>query len=304
MYRLIEFIRRIYVVLLFIVIETVALYYYSHSTQYTEAKILSHAHSVTGALHSSVYGVIHFFSLRRENQNLSERVAWLENQLTYYRERNEELAVSGADSLIFSELDSLTAQNLTKYRYMNARVIANSTNRLRNYITLNRGLMHGVVPHMGVITPNGMMVGYVAACSERYSVVIPLLNADYRTSGKIVGDDHIGSIRWNGHSPYKVEMDELSKNANIEVGDEVIGSGVSHYFPSDVKIKIGYIDSYTLNESQTAYNVVIRLASDLSRLSNVILIENADFKEVTDLEESVKNGSYLRSMSIGEGTEN
>ena len=174
MYRLIEFIRRIYVVLLFIVIETVALYYYSHSTQYTEAKILSHAHSVTGALHSSVYGVIHFFSLRRENQNLSERVAWLENQLTYYRERNEELAVSGADSLIFSEFDSLTAQNLTKYRYMNARVIANSTNRLRNYITLNRGLMHGVVPHMGVITPDGMMVGYVAACSERYSVVMPI----------------------------------------------------------------------------------------------------------------------------------
>jgi rod shape-determining protein MreC len=145
-----------------------------------------------------------------------------------------------------------------------------------------------------------MMVGYVAACSERYSVVIPLLNADYRTSGKIEGDDHIGSIRWNGHSPYKVEMEELSKNANIEVGDEVIGSGVSHYFPSDVRIKIGYIDSYSLNESQTAYHVTIRLANDLSRISNVILVENADYNEITNLEESVKNGSYLRSMSIGE----
>ena len=301
MYRLIEFIRRIYVVLLFVIIETVALYCYSHSTQYTEAKILTHTHSVTGALHNSVYSVIHFFSLRRENQNLAERVAWLENQLTKYRENSENMVATGADSLIFSEMDSLTAQNLNKYRYMSARVIANSTNRLRNYITLNRGTMHGVVPHMGVITPDGMMVGYVAACSERYSVVIPMLNADYRTSGKIDGDNHIGSIRWNGNSPYKVEMEELSKKANIEVGNEVIGSGVSHYFPSDVRIKIGYVDSYTLNESQTAYHVVIRLASDLSRLSNVILIENADYNEITDLEESVKSGSYLRSMSIGEG---
>ena len=301
MYRLIEFIRRIYVVLLFVIIETVALYCYSHSTQYTEAKILTHTHSVTGALHNSVYSVIHFFSLRHENQNLAERVAWLENQLTKYRENSENLTATGADSLIISEMDSLTAQNFNKYRYMSARVIANSTNRLRNYITLNRGTMHGVVPHMGVITPDGMMVGYVAACSERYSVVIPMLNADYRTSGKIDGDNHIGSIRWNGSSPYKVEMEELSKNANIEVGDEVIGSGVSHYFPSDVRIKIGYVDSYTLNESQTAYHVVIRLANDLSRLSNVILIENADYNEITDLEESVKSGSYLRSMSIGEG---
>ena len=290
MYRLIEFIRRIYVVLLFVIIETVALYCYSHSTQYTEAKILSHAHSVTGALHSSVYGVIHFFSLRRENQNLAERVAWLENQLSLYRERNEELSAGSADSLVFSQMDSLTAQSLTKYRFMSARVIANSTNRLRNYITLNRGLMHGVVPHMGVITPDGMMVGYVAACSERYSVVMPMLNMDFRTSGKIAGDEHFGSISWSGNSPYKVEMTDLSKHANIEIGDEVVSAGLSHYFPEGVKI--GYVESFEINDTQTSYSVTVRLAADMTKLNNVILIENIDYGEIKALEENPQREEF------------
>lgn len=123
------------------------------------------------------------------------------------------------------------------------------------------------------------MVGYVVGCSERYSVVLPLLNTDFRTSGKIVGDDHFGSISWSGSSPYEVDMTELSKYAEIEVGAEVVSSGLSHYFPADVKI--GYVESFELNDSQTAYDVKIRLAADMTRLGNVILIENMDFGEMS-----------------------
>ncbi len=276
MYKLIEFIRRIYVVLLFIVIETIALNYYAHSSFYTQAKILSHANRAIGGVQNAVFGVRHYFTLRRENEVLAHRVAELETQLAVYR---GQAADTGTDSL------QLPIEELTQYRYMTARIVSNTINRDRNYITLNRGLMHGVSEDMAVISPDGVMVGYVIGCSERYSVVMPVLNTDFRTSGKIEGDDHFGSISWSGSSPYSMNMTELSKYADINIGDEVVSSGLSHYFPEGVKI--GSVVSYRLNESQTAYDVEIRLGTDVTRLSNVILIENLDYGEVSHLENSV-----------------
>lgn len=280
MYKLIEFIRRIYVVLLFIVIEAIALNYYSHSSYYTQAKILSHANRVTGGVQSAIFGVRHYFTLRHENELLSERVADLEMELAVYR---EQVAAAGIDSL------QPHIDELSQYRYTTARIVSNSIARDRNYITLNRGIMHGVTENMAVISPDGVMVGYVIGCSERYSVVMPLLNIDFRTSGKIAGDDHFGSISWGGGSPYKMEMTELSKYADIEVGDEVVSSGLSHYFPEGVKI--GYVESYSLNDTQTAYDVVIRLAADVTKISNVIVIENLDYGEVSHLEDSATGGA-------------
>ena len=61
MFKLIEFIRRIHIVLLFIIIEAVALNYYASSSSYTQAKILSRANSVVGGLHRGVFSVKNFF---------------------------------------------------------------------------------------------------------------------------------------------------------------------------------------------------------------------------------------------------
>ncbi|MBR3702577.1 MAG: rod shape-determining protein MreC [Alistipes sp.] len=287
MYRLIEFLRRIYVVLLFIAIEAIALNFYAHSSYYTQAKILSRAHSVAGGIQSSIFGVKHYFTLRSENEALSQRVAELEGLLSHYREKE---ATAATDSLSLDGIDSAMVESLSQYRYTTARIISNSISRSRNFITLNRGLMHGVVVDMAVISPTGVMIGYVVGCSERYSVVLPMLNMDFRTSGKIVGDEHFGSISWSGKSPYKVEMNDLSKHADIEIGDEVVSAGLSHYFPEG--IKIGYVESYSINDTQTSYNVTVRLAADMTKLNNVILIENFDYGEIQALENNPQNEEY------------
>ena len=279
MYKLIEFLRRIYVVLLFIFIEAVALNFYANSSYYTQAKILSRAHSVAGGVQSSIFGVKHYFTLRGENETLAKRVAELEGELAYYRENDMNAAT---DSLTMEGIDSAVRVSLSQYRYTTARIISNSISRSRNLITLNRGTMHGVVEDMAVISPSGMMIGYVIGCSERYSVVLPILNMDFRTSGKILGDEHFGSISWSGNSPYKVEMTDLSKHADIEIGDEVVSAGLSHYFPEG--IKIGYVESYAINDTQTSYSVTVRLAADMTKLNNVILIENIDYGEIKALE--------------------
>ena len=283
MYKLIEFLRRIHVVLLFIIIEAIALNYYAHSSFYTQAKILSRAYSVVGGLQRSVFSVKHFFTLRSENEMLSARVAELEHSLAAYREREANMAT---DTLSMAQIDSAFVEQLTQYSYTPARIISNTINRNRNYITLNRGRQHGITEDMAVISPDGSMVGYIVGCSDRYSVAISILNDKFTTSGKIVGDDHFGSITWNGRSPHKVQMSELTKYAEFEVGAPVVSSGLSHIFPEGVKI--GVVESFSENDNQTSFDVVVRLAADMTKVSNVLVISNDGYIEATELEEEVK----------------
>lgn len=283
MYKLIEFLRRIHVVLLFIIIEAIALNYYAHSTFYTQAKILSRANSVVGGLQRSVFSVKHFFTLRSENEMLAARVAELERNLASYRERE---ANSATDTLSMAQIDSAFIDQLAQYSYTPARIISNTINRNRNFITLNRGRQHGITEDMAVISPDGSMVGYIVGCSDRYAVAISVLNEKFTTSGKIIGDEHFGSITWNGRSPHKVQMSELTKYAEFEIGAPVVSSGLSHIFPEGVKI--GYVESFSENENQTSFDVVVRLAADMTKVSNVLVISNNGYIEATELENEVR----------------
>ena len=276
MYRLLEFIRRSYVTLLFIVLEAIAIGFYARSTYYTQATILAGANALTGGLAGAITDVGGYFSLARENKALVKRIADLEQQLAYYGG-----LVDTTATINIAEL---------QYEFMPARVVSSSINRTHNFITLNKGLRDGVMNDMAVLSPSGEAVGYILDCSERYSVAISILNTSFRTGCKIKGDGYSGSIEWNEGSTYSVTMCELSKYAKIEIGAEVVTTGVSHYFPSDMLI--GWVESYELDESKTYYNATVRLAADFSNLHNVILVKYIDREEVVGLEQSAKSTVY------------
>ena len=80
MHRLLEFIKRIYVVLLFLLLEGIAIWQYATSTPYTEAKILSRTTAVGGYVSTKVTNIGHFFKLSGENNLLTRRIAELEQQ--------------------------------------------------------------------------------------------------------------------------------------------------------------------------------------------------------------------------------
>lgn len=271
MQKLILFIKRVYVPLLFIIFEIVALRYYAHSSSYAEARLLTASNRIVGGVYGSISGIGDYFGLRRENRLLLDEVARLNNELTRYRENEA-----------YQLLDSLGSEIETKYTYMTARVIRNSVGRMRNFITLNKGLRDGVETDMAVLTPSGAMVGYVISCSERYAVCISILNVDFNASGKLAGDGHSGSIYWDGKSTENVQMHELSKYAAVEVGDTVVSTGYSHFFPEDVAI--GYVTSVSADQTTSSYDLELRLAADMTRLNDVVLIKNVDLYELEALE--------------------
>ncbi|MEG0789266.1 MAG: rod shape-determining protein MreC [Alistipes sp.] len=275
MYKLIEFIRSIYVVLLFVIIEAVAINYYAHSSCYVQAKLLTRSNLVVGEIHDFFSGIRHYFSLGRENKVLLERVAALETSLTRYK---------CADTTL---LQPFTPDStLLRYQFMTARVISNSINKSKNLLILNKGLRDGVRDSMAVLSPGGVMVGYVVDCSAHYAVALSILNTSFRASGKLADSESFGSIAWDGSDQYHVTLGDISKYANLKAGTKVVSTGFSQYFPAG--ISIGEVVSGELNQTKTSYSVKVHLAVNISQLSDVILVKNNDLQEVHTLETSEK----------------
>lgn len=274
MRKLIEFIRSIYVVVLFVALELTAVGYYARSTSYTQARLLARSNQLLGGIHGLFTGTRRYFALEEKNRSLLARIAELEETLALYREAEN-----------FDRLNGYVEQlGASKYRFITATVVANSINRRQNLITLNRGLRDGVTSEMAILSPDGAMVGYVMDCSERYAVAISILNTSFRASGKLAGSDYSGALRWDGLDQHYVLLEELSKYAEPKPGDEIITTGFSQYFPADVLI--GWVESAELNEMRTSYTVRVRLAAELSRLTEVILVGNNDLQEIDDLQQS------------------
>ena len=193
-----------------------------------------------------------YFSLGHENRLLSEHVARLEEQLAQY----QEAATSERLESYLQEIGE------SKYRFATACVVANTVNRAQNLITLNRGRNDNVIPEMGVLSPDGAMVGYVVDCSDRYAVAMSVLNTSFRASGRLAGSEYYGSIYWDGRDQSVVILGDVSKYADPQPG--------------------------------TAYTVRVRLAAELSRLSEVILVANRDLYEIRDLQQSDQIEQHTR----------
>ena len=283
MRKLFEFIRSVYVVVLFVVLEALAVSYYAHSTHYTQARLLARSNQLAGGVHGLMAGVHRYFTLGSENRVLLDRVAQLEERLARYE---EVVAASRLDSCLQGIGES-------KYRFAVAAVVANSINRQQNLITLNRGRQDGVVEEMAVLSPDGAMAGYVVDCTERYAVAMSVLNTSFRASGKLADAEYYGSIYWDGLDQNVVILGELSKYADPKPGQEVVTTGFSQYFPADVLI--GWVESASLNETRTAYTVRVRLAAEMSRLNEVVLVGNRDFYEIRNLQQSEQIEQHTRN---------
>lgn len=269
MYRLIEFIRRSYVTLLFVILEIAAVGVYMHSTPYTRANLLSKVYSVVGWMSKARADVVSYFSLSHENRQLIERLAQLEAEAAALRE------IAGED---------LPAPEDYPYTCIAARVVSNSVSSSHNYMILNKGFNHGVLPESAIVAPSGAVAGYILRCSDNYSVAMPILSAEFRTIGKVESSDSRGTISWPGANSHEVELSNLSKYAAPEVGDRVVTAG-SYYFAPDMPI--GTIQSLAFDEVQQNYTAVVALDVDMSRLYNVLIVRDQGLDEMHRLEQSI-----------------
>ncbi|UKI39335.1 MAG: rod shape-determining protein MreC [Alistipes putredinis] len=277
MRRLLLFIQRIYVGLIFIVLEILALHFYCSSTAYTRAQLLSASNAAVGAVYGAMADVRYYFGLKKENAALLDEIVRLRSELTQFREH-------ALDSTLVPQI----LNDMPQFSYMTARVVNNSVNRSENYITINKGEKDGVEPDMAVLSPQGALVGYVLSCSEKRAVCISALNTSFRASGSLKGSSHFGSLSWNGADRSHITLSEIPKYAPINIGDTIVTTSYSFKFPAG--LEIGTVEKFEEVENTASYRVNVKLATDFTSLRNVILVKNADAMEQMYLEQEVYGG--------------
>lgn len=280
------FLRKIYFIIMFLLLELLAFSYYSGSSVYANAKVIAASNSVIGFLYKTMAQIESYFYLKTDNEALLARVVELERELEGYRTAE---AMRQRDSIYGSVM-----LEDEKYYYMKGHVVGNTINRKRNYLTIDKGSRDGVVRDMAILS-NGCLVGYVVACSPHYSVGMSFLNTKFVTSGQSSRKSYYGSIRWPGVDYTKGRLTEVPKYADIAVGDTIVTTQFSSRFPAG--IPIGVISSAELINGIN-YEADVDLLVGFGRLYNVELVASRDVIEKLALERSV-NG-FGENMTEGE----
>lgn len=215
--------------------------------------------------------VNYYLGLKEVNYILQQENTQLKNQV-------EEL-YSQLKQLDSTSFKSLEGEPLPQYSYLPAKVIANSTNKLQNYLIIDRGRKDGVQKDMGVITSQGV-VGIITNVSDNYSYVVSFLNTSHSISAKINPSGAFGPLVWEGRKSNYATLTEIPHHIKFKVGDTVCTSGYSTIFPPD--IPIGTARKSTL-KSGTHHRIQVKLFQDFHMLHYVKVVVNNNRVEIDSL---------------------
>lgn len=271
MRNLYNFLYRIRVFLLFLILEFIAFSWIQNSRSYQRSSMVHSANRLTGGLLEKTRSLQNFIQLSEHNQRLSDENARLRS------------LTKGAYLPVYRDRDTITDTVYdTRYAFQEARIVTSSYHKQRNYMTLDRGSLHGVKPGMGVIGSDGI-VGVINNVSQHFSTVIPLINPSFSVSGKFTESGFFGPVRWNNADYRYAYLIDIPRYALIEEGDTVVTDERSMIFPEG--IRIGYVESYELQEDQNFFSVKLRLATDFSSTNYVYIVEDQLKEELTELQE-------------------
>ena len=274
MRNLINIILRYHFVILFVFIESISFVILVNRNDYQSAGFFNFSRTIGSYYFKKTDALKEYISLREVNRKLMDDNAALRSRLPS--------SFFNIDTS-FVEVKDTTLK--VHYRYTPAKVINNSTNHQYNYITLDKGKEQGIEEGMGVVSPDGI-VGIVDAVSEHFSLVISLLNRDFRVSAKIKKNNYFGPLEWSGKNSTTAVLNEIPLHVNVQKGDTIVTSGFNAVFPEGVLI--GFVEDIRVTNG-SFYSIHVHLASDFYKLSYVLVVNNLLSDEIDDLESKMKN---------------
>ena len=260
---------------LFLLLEVICISLMIQNNSYQRAAFLNVGDEVVGRTFSVYSEVTGYLNLGEYNKELAIENAMLRsNQATSFY----------ADTSAVSVKKDTAGRQF--YSYIPAEVIQTSTNKMNNYIIINKGRDHGIAPRMAVISPTGV-VGIVKHVSAHFSSLYSLLHSQVTVSARVRRDGSRGTIKWDGESPEFINLEEITRQEQLHNGDTIFTSGVSRIFPDD--IPIGTIERFTLKEPGNFYDIRVRLTANFRRLDYVYVVDNLMSGEMDSLINKTEN---------------
>jgi len=195
--------------------------------------------------------------IRRDNEDLKQRVAQLEIRLQ--QERAEAQQTRTLQQLL--SLREVTAPTTT-----GANVIGASADAYFRTISIDKGTSDGLRTDMAVIAPAGV-VGRVILPAPRAAKVQLLIDRNAAAAAMIERSRAQGIVLGTGTGG--LTMAYLPGSADIKVGDRVVTSGIDRIYPKG--FVIGQIESVQRGTGE--FNgIVIKPTVDFSSLEAVLVV--------------------------------
>ncbi|HET7483624.1 MAG TPA: rod shape-determining protein MreC [Actinomycetota bacterium] len=212
-----------------------------------------------------------FFSSIGDLSHLRSENARLEGDLAEAESKLDE-----ADAIL-SENEELKAQLELEKSWptmdqVHASVIATIPNNYRWAVRIDKGANDGIEPDMAVIAPDGL-VGKIIRTSDSSSIVLLLIDPNAAAHARVKERGYVGVIRGNG-ADEPLSMDEISTDARVNVGDEIVTSGYDlGIFPAS--IPIGHVVSASGAGAEYQQDIEVEPWVDFSSLDFVdVLLES------------------------------
>ncbi|MHC1702519.1 MAG: rod shape-determining protein MreC [Tenuifilaceae bacterium] len=274
MNSLFRFLEKYQFLIIFLLLEGFSLWLLAGNNYYQKAKFGNLSRGIISTIDNQKNRMNQYLNLKQDNIELITENVELRNEISRLKHKIESSALTFSDSV-----------SGIRYSFSSARVVNNSINKQNNFLTLNVGSNHGILPEMGVISKNGV-VGIVASVSRNYSTVISLLNTSLKVSAKHKRTGFFGSLYWDGLDYRNVVLSEIPQHVDLAIGDTITTSGYSSIFPENVPL--GTIKEYNL-KGGNFYIVKVKLLSDFKQLDNVYIIQSHSAIEKKQLESLTGN---------------
>ena len=271
MRNLLNFLAKYNHVIVFILLESLALYLIFGADNYHNIRFYKGFMGLSANIERSVSNARYYFGLREVNDRLAAENAILKDSIS--------MLTTGRDRTSWVETDTLLNR---QFIYFDGEVVNNSTNRQKNYITIDRGKNDGIDKDMAVVSTDGV-VGIIVASSKNYSVAMSLLNIDMKMSARIRSNGYFGSLSWDGINYMEASLSEIPQHVPVSVGDTIETSGFSSIFPEGVMI--GVISDFNRSGSDF-YDIRVKLSVDFKKLRYINIIGNRLMEERADIESS------------------
>lgn len=205
----------------------------------------------------------------------------------YFTLKEKNLLLEAENKQLKQELintsNDFSNDSIDNYQFslIEAEVINNSLRKTKNYITINKGIKHGVKEGMGVISNSGI-IGKVKYVSDNFSTVISLLNTSFFVSSLIKESGTLSSVNWEGKDPSKLKLLYVPKHLDIVEGSDVVSSSFDSIYPKG--ILIGKIISVNREVNSNFYDIDISSSQNFYSISKVYVINNFMYEEKKSLE--------------------
>lgn len=161
--------------------------------------------------------------------------------------------------------------DLRDYEPIQATVIARNPDQWEKKVILDKGEVHGVKKNMAIITAQGLIGKVILTTPFTSSVeLLSTQNPIYRVSAKIMGKKQaFGLIEGYDDERKELILKRIDSNIEIEVGQQVMSSGLGGIFPQG--LSIGEITEVSTDDYGLTKMAYIKPAADFQLLDHVII---------------------------------